>query len=71
MLLDGVNTARILPWHRERIAPLFGNVAQEHTLIRKMTVEENLLLAARVGRRRFESEKEMKERLGENNVVVK
>lgn len=63
VLLDGVNTARILPWHRERIAPLFGNVAQEHTLIRKMTVEENLLLAARVGRRRFESEKEMKERL--------
>ena len=63
VLLDGVNAARILPWRRERVALLFGNVVQEHTLIRKMTVEENLIRAARVGRRRLESEKEMKERL--------
>ena len=63
VLLDGVNAARILSWRRERVALLFGNVVQEHTLIRKMTVEENLIRAARVGRRRFASEKEMKERL--------
>ena len=63
VLVDGVDTARVVPWHRERIALLFGNVVQEHTLIRKMTVEENLIRAARVGRKRFESEREMRERL--------
>lgn len=63
VLLDGVNTARMLPWQRERVALLFGNVVQEQTLVRRMTVEENLMMAARVGRRRSESEKAMRKRL--------
>lgn len=42
---------------------LFGKVFQEQNLIRKMTVEENLRIAARIGRRRFESEKQIEARI--------
>ena len=45
------------------MAILFGKVQQEHSLIRKMTVEENLWVAAQVGRRRFESSKHVQERV--------
>ena len=63
VLLDGVSNARPLPWQRERIALMFGRVVEEHTLIRKMTVEDNLMIAARVGRKRFESPQEMRDRI--------
>ena len=63
VLLDGVSIARLLPWQRERIALMFGRVVEEHTLIRKMTVEDNLMIAARVGRKRFETPKEMRDRI--------
>ena len=45
------------------MAILFGKVQQEHSLIRKMTVEENLWIAAQVGRRRFESGKHVELRV--------
>ena len=60
---DGVSIARPLPWQRERIALMFGRVVEEHTLIRKMTVEDNLMIAARVGRKRFETPQEMRDRI--------
>ena len=63
VLLDGVSNARPLPWQRERIALMFGRVVEEHTLIRKMTVEDNLMIAARVGRKRFETPREMRDRI--------
>ena len=63
VLLDGVSNARPLPWQRERIALMFGRVVEEHTLIRKMTVEDNLMIAARVGRKRFETPQEMRDRI--------
>ena len=63
VLLDGRNIARLLPWRREKVALLFGQVTQEHTLIRKMTVEENLMMAARAGRGRFESVSRMHARM--------
>ena len=63
VLLDGVSIARPLLWQRERIALMFGRVVEEHTLIRKMTVEDNLMIAARVGRKRFETPQEMRDRI--------
>ena len=63
VLLDGVSIARPLLWQRERIALMFGRVVEEHTLIRRMTVEDNLMIAARVGRKRFETPQEMRDRI--------
>ncbi len=63
VLVDGVSMAHLVPWRRERVALLFGRVAQEHTLIRKMTVGDNLMMAARVGRKHFESTHEMRGRI--------
>ena len=63
VLLDGVSIAPPLLWQRERIALMFGRVVEEHTLIRKMTVEDNLMIAARVGRKRFETPREMRDRI--------
>ena len=63
VLLDGVSIAHPLLWQRERIALMFGRVVEEHTLIRKMTVEDNLMIAARVGRKRFETPQEMRDRI--------
>lgn len=55
--LDKKDLSKLIPWSHNRMAILFGKVQQEHSLIRKMTVEENLWVAAQVGRRRFESNK--------------
>ena len=44
-------------------ALLFGKVCQEQTLARRITVEENLRMAAMIGRRRFESAKHIDERI--------
>ena len=55
--LDRKELSRLIAWSQNRAAILFGRVQQEHSLIRKMTVEENLWVAAQVGRRRFESTK--------------
>lgn len=47
--LDGVNMAHCFgPW-RARLARSFGIVRQQPLLVRKRTIRENLLLAARVG----------------------
>lgn len=47
--LDNVNIARYFgPW-RARLARNFGIVTQQSLLIRKRTIRENLLLAARAG----------------------
>ena len=54
---------KLIPWSQNRMAILFGKVQQEHSLIRKMTVEENLWVAAQVGRRRFESGKHVELRV--------
>ena len=55
VLLDKKDLSKLIPWSQNRAAILFGRVQQEHSLIRKMTVEENLWVAAQVGRRRFET----------------
>ena len=61
--LDKKDLSKLIPWSQNRAAILFGRVQQEHSLIRKMTVEENLWVAAQVGRRRFESTKHMELRV--------
>ena len=61
--LDRRDLSKLIPWSQNRAAILFGRVQQEHSLIRKMTVEENLWVAAQVGRRRFESTKHMELRV--------
>ena len=60
VMVDQYNLASLLPHQRNRVALMFGRVWQEQqTLVRKKTVEENLMMVARVGRRRRESEKDM------------
>lgn len=57
--LDKKDLTKLISWSQNRAAILFGRVQQEHSLIRKMTVAENLWVAAQVGRRRFESTRHM------------
>jgi len=54
------NLSGLLAHTRNRAALSFGRVCQEVTLVRKMTVEENLMLAARIGRKRGESVTQMR-----------
>ncbi|WP_295748499.1 ATP-binding cassette domain-containing protein [uncultured Oscillibacter sp.] len=61
--LDKKDLGKLIPWSQNRMAILFGKVQQEHSLIRKMTVEENLWIAAQVGRRRLESGKHVEMRV--------
>ena len=61
--LDKKDLAKLIPWTQNRTALLFGKVQQEHSLIRKMTIEENLQIAAQVGRRRLESTKHVELRV--------
>ena len=61
--LDQRDLSKLIPWSHNRMAILFGQVQQEHSLIRKMTVAENLMVAAQVGRRRFESRESMEQRV--------
>ena len=50
--------------YKQRNNLVFGRVWQEQmTLVRKMTVEENLMMVARIGRKKGESAKEMDERI--------
>lgn len=61
--LNGKDLARLLPWSQNQTALLFGKVCQEQTLARRITVGENLRLAAMIGRRRFESSRHIDERI--------
>jgi cell division transport system ATP-binding protein len=54
---------RVLRWSGNRAARLFGQVWQNPMLIRKRTVEENLLLTAKIGARRRENGKQVHERV--------
>ena len=54
---------RLVSRSHGRSGILFGKVCQEQNLIRKMTVEENLRIAAEIGRRRFESAKDLDARI--------
>lgn len=59
VILEQHGTQRMAWSGQSRAAMMFGKVTQEHTLIRKMTVEENLRLAARIGKQFGESQEEM------------
>lgn len=48
--------------NRSKAALAFGRVWQESNLVRKMTIEENLMLAARIGRGKRETVTDMKRR---------
>lgn len=61
--LNGKDLARLFPWSHNQTALLFGKVCQEQTLARRITVEENLRIAAMIGRRRFESSRHVDERI--------
>lgn len=63
VFLDDVNLTKLVRWSNNRAALIFGRVWQEQTLIRKMTVEENLRVATRVGRYRNEKENLQKQRI--------
>ena len=61
--LNGKDLTRLFPWSHNQTALLFGKVCQEQTLARRVTVEENLRLAAMIGKRRFESAKHVDQRI--------
>jgi cell division transport system ATP-binding protein len=54
---------RVLKWSSNRAARVFGQVWQGQMLIRKRTVEENLLLTAKIGSRRRENGKQIHQRV--------
>lgn len=60
---DNKDLSRLVARSHNQSGILFGKVSQEPTLVRKMTVEENLRLAAQIGRRRLETAKEMNQRV--------
>ena len=61
--LDKKDLSKLILWSQNRAGILFGRVQQEHSLIRKMTVAENLWVVAQAGRRRFESTRHMELRM--------
>lgn len=61
--LGSMNLSKLIRWSHNQATVMFGRVWQEHSLIRKMTVAENLLLAARVGKGRFETNLQMQIRV--------
>ena len=62
--VDQNNLANVMPRARKAVRLMFGRVWQEQqTLARKMTVQENLKLTARIGRHRGEGEKELDARV--------
>ncbi len=56
------NLQKLLWRNRSHALRVFGQVWQESNLVRKMTVEENLMLAARIGRKRDETVAQMRQR---------
>lgn len=55
---------KLLRWRRSGVSLLFGRVWQEHTLIRKRTVGENLRMAAMIGAvKRRDSHLDLQERV--------
>lgn len=50
VLVDGRSLSAMMLLSRGRAGLLFGKVPQHGSLIRKLTIQENLLLAARIGR---------------------
>jgi cell division transport system ATP-binding protein len=52
-----------LKWSHNRSTKLFGQVWQEQMLVRKRTVEENLILAARAGLFQRDDRKDLQQRI--------
>lgn len=63
VFLGAMDLAKLVRWSNNRAAAMFGRVWQEHSLIRKMTVAENLYLAARIGRKRGETNRQLQIRV--------
>ena len=61
--LDDRELSRITRWSNNRVNLLFGHVMQEPSLGRRITVQENLQIAAQVGRKRLESKAQMRARI--------
>jgi cell division transport system ATP-binding protein len=68
--LDGRDLQWLLPWSKNRAASLFGQVWQEETLMRKRTVEENLMLAARKKHVRWKDKMEDHQRVAKVLALV-
>lgn len=62
VFLDGKDLQKLLRWNYTGTAMKFGKVSLEYPLIRKLTVEENLRIAAKVGKGRFENSKQIQAR---------
>ncbi len=63
VFLGGKDLTKLLRWSGNRVKGMFGIVTQTGSLGRKLTVEENLMLAARIGRGRFETTKQVNARI--------
>ena len=62
--LNDQNMNKLMRWKRSSASLLFGRVWQEHSLLRKRTVEENLYTAAMIGAsKRRDSQDDIRERI--------
>jgi cell division transport system ATP-binding protein len=61
--LDNRELQWLLKWSHNRSTKLFGQVWQEQMLVRKRTVEENLILAARAGLFQRDDRKDLQQRI--------
>lgn len=62
--LNDHDLQRLMRWKRSSVSLLFGRVWQEHSLMRKRTVEENLRIAAMIGAaKRRDSHWDIQERI--------
>ncbi len=64
VMVDQLDLANLSPFHQKSVRLMFGRVWQEQqTLVRKMTVKDNLEMTARIGRRFGESKESLDRRV--------
>lgn len=64
VMVDRYDMASVGPHHKRLVRLMFGRVWQEQqTLVRKLTVEENLKMVARIGRQRGEKDADLDRRV--------
>lgn len=63
VFLNDKDMHKLLRRSRNKLKLIFGHVFQESSLVRKMTVEDNLYMVAEIGRRSHERQKDLQARI--------
>ncbi len=61
--INGKNVAKLGKGSRSRLPLLVGYVSQQHSINPRITIEENLVEAAKIGRRKFKDDGNYRERI--------